>query len=72
MMPQTSTHRLKPEGKLSMQRLLTLVAVVLLGCKFSVISPSAAAANPVAKPHAEILWDKWGTPHIVAAEEEEA
>ena len=55
-----------------MQRLLTLVAVALLWCKFSVLSSSAAAANPVAKPHAEILWDKWGTPHIFAAEEEEA
>jgi len=55
-----------------MRRLLTLVAVALLWCKFSVISLSAAAAKPVAKPHAEILWDKWGTPHIFAAEEEEA
>ena len=70
--PQTPTHILKLEEKLSMRRFLTLVAVALLWCKFSVISLSAAAAKPVAKPHAEILWDKWGTPHIFAAEEEEA
>lgn len=55
-----------------MRRLLTLVALALLLCNFSITSPSAAAPESVARPRAEILWDKWGTPHIFAADEEAA
>lgn len=55
-----------------MQRLFTLVALALLLCNFRDVFPSAAAPESLAKPRAEILWDKWGTPHIFADNKEDA
>jgi acyl-homoserine-lactone acylase len=58
--------------ELTLQRLAALIVLALLLCGSRVVSVWAAAPGSLAKPRAEILWDKWGTPHIFADKEEDA